>query len=747
MPPAADAAARQSEIREVSDTMSKTGDNDGLYICLVSVHGLIRGQNLELGRDADTGGQTLYVVELAQALARRPEVGRVDLFTRRVIDPRVDADYAQPEEDLGDNAHIIRIDAGPEEYLPKERLWDYLNCFVDGALAHIDGVGRTPALIHSHYADAGYVGVRLAHHLGVPLAHTGHSLGRVKRRRLLARGESSETIESTYAMSTRIRAEEEVLLAADMVVVSTGQEIEEQYGLYDWTDPDKMTVIPPGVNLERFSPPPEQFDPAICADLRRFLREPERPMVLALSRPDERKNIATLIEAFGAHPTLREQANLVIIAGNRDDIRDMDAGPRKVLTDLLLLIDYHDLYGVTAYPRHHQSDDVPDLYRLVTRSGGVFINPALTEPFGLTLIEAAATGAPILATEDGGPRDIIAACENGELIDPLDADGIGERIAALLEDRDRWRRYSENGIRRVRECYAWDAHVESYLERVGSLFESERRAVRPSLPDNLLTQVDRALVVELAALGDSTDTGTRRRLVETLRSHRRRAGFAVASDRPRREVLAALKELGVPIPDVLITRGGTQIHYGPRLSRDEGWSRHIGHAWQPDRVYNLLAQTPGVELRSRAAQGVHVVHAFIADTNAFPGFEALENEMHQLDIHVNLVRLSRNELLAMPVRASKGFALRYFATQWGISLDHLLVAGGVATDEDMLRGNPLGAVVTRDGARELPGLADLDRVIFTRAHGPGGVLEAIEYYDFFDACALPEERGDGGTPS
>jgi len=726
--------------------MTGTEGKGGLYICLVSVHGLIRGENLELGRDADTGGQTLYVVELARALARRPEVGRVDLFTRRVVDPRVDDDYAQPEEDLGDNAHVIRIDAGPEEYLPKEKLWDYLNCFVDGALAHIDAVGQAPTLVHSHYADAGFVGVRLANNLGVPLVHTGHSLGRVKRRRLLARGESSATIEKTYAMSTRVRAEEEVLLAADMVVVSTGQEIEEQYSLYDWADAEKMTVIPPGVNLTRFNPPPATFNPPIRADLKRFLKEPERPMVLALSRPDERKNIATLIEAFGAHPSLREEANLVIVAGNRDDIRDMDTGPRKVITDLLLLIDYHDLYGVAAYPRPHASDDVPDLYRLVTRSGGVFINPALTEPFGLTLIEAAATGAPILATEDGGPRDIIGTCDNGELIDPLNAEAMGQKIHALLEDRDRWRRYSDNGVRRVREHYSWDAHVESYLERVARLFKGERRAARPELPDHVLTQIDRALVVELAALGDSTDTATRRRLVEALRSHRRQVGFAVVSDRPRHEVLATLKEMAIPSPDALITRGGTQIHYGAQLTRDEGWSRHIGYAWQPDRVYNLLAQVPGLALRSRAVQGVHAVHAFIENADVFPGVESLENDLHALDIHAHVVRLTRNELLAMPVRASKGFALRYFASQWDIPLDHLLVAGGVSTDEDMLRGNPLGAVVTADGERELPGLTGLDRVIFTRAHGPGGVLEAIDHYDFFGACALPnadEGEGDG----
>ncbi len=721
--------------------MGSDKQQQGLYICLVSVHGLLRGENLELGRDADTGGQTLYVVELARALAKRPEVDRVDLFTRRVLDERVHGDYAQPEEDLGNNAHIIRIDAGPDEYLPKERLWGYLNCFVDGALAHIYQIGLKPALVHSHYADAGFVGVRLAHHLGVPLAHTGHSLGRVKRRRLLARGESRETIEKTYAMSTRIRAEEEVLHAADLVVVSTRQEIDEQYGLYDWADPEQMAVIPPGVNLDRFSPPPEEFFPLICEELHRFLREPDRPILLALSRADERKNIATLVEAFGEHPTLRKQANLVIVAGNRDDIRDMDAGPRKVLTDLLLLIDYYDLYGVAAYPRHHQSDDVPDLYRLVAHSGGVFINPALTEPFGLTLIEAAATGAPILATEDGGPRDIIGACENGQLIDPLDSRQIGERIAALLGDPERWQRYSENGIRGAREHYSWSAHVEAYLAKVSHLFKAERQgAPPPSLPDHGLVQVDRALVVELACLGGAEDSKDLSQLVDAVRSRRRKVGFGIISDRPRREVLAALKELDVPIPDVLITRGGTQIHYGPRLSRDEGWSRHIGYAWQPDRVYNLLANTPGLEVRSRAVQGVNSVQAFIVDPEAFPGEAALENDLHELDIHANVVRLGRGDLLVMPVRASKGFALRYFATQWGISLGHILVAGGVTTDEDMLRGNPLGAVVLPEGARQLPGLIDLDRVVFTQDFGPSGVLEAIDYYDFFGECCLPEER-------
>ena len=164
----------------------KTSSSKGLYVVLISVHGLIRSQKLELGRDADTGGQILYVVELARALAQQPGVERLDLLTRRVVDSQVSADYAKQTEPLDDGASIVRVDAGPDGYIRKEELWDHLDSFADNALQYLKDQERQPDVVHSHYADAGYVGARLAAVLGVPLVHTGHSLGRVKRRRLLA---------------------------------------------------------------------------------------------------------------------------------------------------------------------------------------------------------------------------------------------------------------------------------------------------------------------------------------------------------------------------------------------------------------------------------------------------------------------------------------------------------------------------------------------------------------------------------
>ena len=248
-----------------------------LYLVLISVHGLIRGDDLELGRDADTGGQTKYVVELARALAARPDVQRVDLLTRRIEDPTVSPDYAEPVEPLGDKARILRIDAGPPEYIAKEALWDHLDTFVDNASSLLREQERPPDLIHAHYADAGYVGARLTHQLGIPLVHTGHSLGRVKRRRLLASGLDRGAIETRYNMARRIEAEEEILGAASLVIVSTSNEIDEQYALYDHYQPERMRVVPPGTDLARFHPPDgTERDAPIARELDRFLGSPEK---------------------------------------------------------------------------------------------------------------------------------------------------------------------------------------------------------------------------------------------------------------------------------------------------------------------------------------------------------------------------------------------------------------------------------------------------------------------------------------
>ncbi|MBK5969598.1 MULTISPECIES: HAD-IIB family hydrolase [Thiorhodovibrio] len=716
--------------------MIMTADAPSRYIVLLSIHGLFRGHDLELGRDADTGGQILYVIELARALAKRPDVDQVDLFTRLVDDPNISPDYAVPIEPIGDGARIVRIEAGPPEYLPKEQLWDHLDTFADNALSFLRESDRLPCLIHSHYADAGYVGVRLSAQLGVPLVHTGHSLGRVKRRRLLASGVKQDVIDTRYNMTRRINAEEETLGAASLVITSTTQEIEEQYGLYDHYQPERMQVIPPGTDLERFRPPDgrEQKAP-IRNELLRFLREPKKPLILALSRPDERKNIATLVEAYGESPELQRTANLVIVAGNRDDLRDMDSGAQTVLTDILLLIDLHDLYGRVAYPKHHSADEVALLYQIAAASRGVFINPALTEPFGLTLIEAAASGLPIVATEDGGPIDIIDHCRNGILIDPLDKQDITKALLKVLCDASGWRKLAQNGLAGVREHYAWSAHADSYMEALDPLLEKVQPPPQAPLSRRRILYHDRAIFTDLDQnlLGDPDSLAD---FIRILRDNRKCSTFGIATGRRLDSALAIMRRYGIPRPDVLITALGTEIYYAPQLTADGSWTRHIDNLWYPRRVRDLLVELPGVKPQQKSEQSRFKV-SFFYDPEHAPSLDDIGSLLHQADLNVHL-NLSFGQFLdVVPARASKGLALRYVADQWGIPLEHCLCAGGSGADEDMMRGNTLAVVVANRHNEELSKLIDTESIYFAQEPFAAGILEAIDHYDFFAACQVP----------
>ncbi|MHB8970650.1 MAG: HAD family hydrolase [Pirellulaceae bacterium] len=700
-----------------------------LYIVLISVHGLIRGHDLELGRDADTGGQTKYVVELTRALSERADVEKVDLLTRRVVDTQVSPDYAEPLESLSEKANIVRIECGEPKYLRKEMLWDSLENFSDNALTYLKGQGRIPDVIHSHYADAGYVGARLSHQLGVPLVHTGHSLGRTKRKQLLASGIKRSDIEATYNISRRIEAEETTLGAAERVITSTQQEIEQQYGLYDFYQPECMRVIPPGTDLEKLFPPQgSEKDSEIANQVSRFLTHPNKPIILALSRPDPKKNLVSLIEAYGESQPLQQAANLVIVAGNRDDIQDMENVARAVLNEILLAIDRYELYGKVAYPKHHRPEEVAHLYRRAAASRGVFVNPALTEPFGLTLIEAAACGLPIVATEDGGPTDIIKNCQNGHLINPLDKAAMAETLLQTLTDKLQWRRLSKNGIQGVRRHYSWQAHVEQYLSVIRPLVEKTESISRMHLTRKSAMFRERAFFtsLDLNLIGDRESLAA---FLQTMHAHRRSIIFGIATGRHLDDALATLREYDIPQPDVLICSQGTEIYYAPNLTQDVEWERHINHLWIPQAVRDILQEIPGLVMQPKNHQSRYKVSYFIDP--AVADIQDLRQTLLRNEQPVNAIFSFGQFLDVLPLRASKGLALRWCAEQLGFSLEKTLVAGVTGADADMLRGNTLGTVGDNRHLAELSELANVERIYFAKQQHAAGILEAMDHYKFF----------------
>lgn len=716
--------------------MAENKEKRVLYLLHLSIHGLVRGQEPELGRDPDTGGQVKYVVELARALGKNPQVGRVDLLTRKVVDPKVDGIYAQDKEDLTENVHIFRIKCGPNRYLRKEVLWPYMDVFVDQALQHIRQVGQVPDIIHGHYADAGYAGSKLAQLLGVPFVFTGHSLGRSKRDRLLDQGMKVDTIRQRYNIDTRIEAEEVALANASMVVTSTKQEKNEQYREYDNYIPQKMVTIPPGVSTDDFTPPKQRsFRVPIMEELKKFLRKPTLPMVLAINRPAEKKNTATLIEAFGRNQFLRDNCNLVIILGNRQGVMKLQPEAKRVLWKMLALVDEYDLYGQVAYPKQHKLSDIPDMYRIAAKTRGVFVNPAYTEPFGLTLIEAAASGLPVVATNDGGPQEIIKNCKHGYLVDPEDWKAIGQKTARLVKDKDLWRLKSKKARSGARRYYSWDAHSQKYIQRLKKkiLTSGKKRKNIFSFKDELAKSKLQLPVPGKLLISDIDNTllGDSRALQEfqqVMDAQQGKLGFGVASGRTVESIVDILQKNNVRIPEVIISAVGSEIHYGQKVVPDKDWARHINHSWSREKIMQVMREVPGVELQPEREQRRFKVSYFYQGRK-FPGVRWLRKKLRQHQVHVKIIKSHQQFLDILPLRASKGHAIRYVCVRWGLDFNDVLVAGDSGNDREMLNGSTY-SVVVGNYSRELKNLVEGERLHFARGNYARGIIEGLKHFGF-----------------
>ncbi|HOO70987.1 MAG TPA: HAD-IIB family hydrolase [Spirochaetota bacterium] len=723
-------------------------ENRGLYVQMFSIHGLLRKENMEMGRDADTGGQIKYVVELAETLSGNPDIARVDLFTRLIADKSVSEDYSRPVEDINDKFRIVRIQCGGRKYMRKELLWQHLDEYIDKTIKFIKRENFIPHVVHGHYADGGYVAMQISEIFGIPFAFTGHSLGRSKLAKLIGDGMREDEIIKKYKINTRIEKEEDILKNVELVVTSTNQEKEDQYGMYENSGLPRYAVIPPGLDVNKFyayyhdlMPERKKEEEEIHAharvlqELNRFFIQPDKPLVLTLCRPDKRKNISGLIEAYGEDKDLQIMANLAIFAGIRKDIHEKEENERDVLTEMLLLMDKYDLYGKMAIPKKHDFDlEVPELYRIAAAKKGVFVNAALTEPFGLTLLEASSCGLPIVTTNDGGPRDIIANCENGILVDPTDGKAIARAIKKIITNPELWERYSKNGVINVQKHYTWDAHVNTHIPLIKKMASSagtsrltaNNREISAGarlmkLEYFLITDIDNTLI------GDDNDE--LEQLLDFLKKNREHCGFAVATGRTVQSALDYLEEHNVPVPDIIISSVGSEIYYGNNRLYDSGWDAHLSHRWERQKIVDVLKPIPFLEYQEEETQRKFKISYFMD-----PKKDRLSKVHHVLmtsRCHYSLIYSHERFLDILPYRASKGKAIRFVSYKWEIPLENILVCGDSGNDEEMLTGEPLGVVVGNYSS-ELELLRGNRNIYFAEKSCAGGILQGIDYYRFED---------------
>ena len=200
--------------------------------------------------------------------------------------------------------------------------------------------------------------------------------------------------------------------------------------------------------------------------MKPFLKDSSKPPFLAISRAVRRKNIPSLIEAYGRSEKLKRKTNLILILGCRDNTSKLDSQQKDVFHNIFEMIDKYNLYGKVAYPKKHLPSQIPCLYRWAASRGGLFVNPALTEPFGLTLLEASSCGLPIISTNDGGPQEIRSKCENGLLVDVTDINELKVILEKGISNNNQWKLWSRNGIEGVNRHFSWNTHVRNYLSEL-----------------------------------------------------------------------------------------------------------------------------------------------------------------------------------------------------------------------------------------------------------------------------------------
>jgi mannosylfructose-phosphate synthase len=423
-------------------------------VALVSTHGYVAAEP-PLGA-ADTGGQVVYVLELAKKIA---QLGfEVDLWTRRFED--------QVEiEPVTDRVRIIRVPCGGPNFLDKEYLIRHLPEWSENALRFIKKHRLRYQFLNSHYWDAGFATQRLAEALDVPHIHTPHSLG-IWKKQLMERDypHDAARFEEKYNFTQRIHEETLLYRTCDEVIATTPPQVDMIVGDYG-APPEQVHMIPPGYDDNRFFP----VSAATRASLRRRLGF-EGQVVLAIGRLARNKGYDLLIDAFSiVAPRLPEAMLHLAVGGTR-----LNAAEKEILASLQQRVRKLKLTDRVKFDGFVSDRDLANHYR----AADVFVLSSRYEPFGMTAIEAMACGTPTVVTTHGGLYRAVTFGRHALYADPFDKLDLGISIVKVLKHPRLSARLARMGAHKARSLFTWTGIAQQLISLI------EERATALAFTDN-----------------------------------------------------------------------------------------------------------------------------------------------------------------------------------------------------------------------------------------------------------------------
>jgi sucrose synthase len=488
-------------------------------IVLVSPHGWF-GQEGVLGRP-DTGGQVVYVLDQAKSLEKQLQEDihlagldslgakpKVIILTRLIPNSDGTRCNQRLEKVHGtENAWILRVpfrEFNPkltQNWISRFEIWPYLETYAIDAekelLAEFQG---KPDLIVGNYSDGNLVAFLLSRKLKTTQCNIAHALE--KSKYLLSNLYWQES-EGKYHFSLQFTADIIAMNAANCIVTSTYQEIVGQpdsVGQYEsyhcFTMPDlyhvvngielfspKFNVVPPGVNESVYFPY-TRIEDRVQGDRDRLnellftledpeqvfgkLDDPQKRPLFSMARLDRIKNMTGLAELFGKSQELQEKCNLILVAGKLRVEETEDYEEAEEIKKLYTIIDQYNLHGKIRWLGVRLSKSLSgEIYRVIADTQGIFVQPALFEAFGLTILEAMITGIPTFGTQFGGPLEIIQDGVNGFYINPINHQDTAQKILDFLskceQNPNYWYEISTRGIDRVYSTYTWKIHTTKLL--------------------------------------------------------------------------------------------------------------------------------------------------------------------------------------------------------------------------------------------------------------------------------------------
>jgi mannosylfructose-phosphate synthase len=405
-------------------------------IAMLSTHGYF-DPIPQLGR-TDTGGQVVYVIEMAKALARQGI--KVDIYTRWFERRKQQIDPIPGYPDV----RVIRIPAGKWEFVPKEFIYDLLPELTSNMIDFIQRNNLVYDLYHGHYVDAGIVTLDVARVFEKPAFFTAHSLGAWKQDQM---GGDHAEMERKFNFRHRNAEELRIFKEVNGQTLTSTVQHEKLVELYNFDAPN-IAIIPPGVDIDRFKIP-------TVADLKAPSPLPDR-YIYCLSRIDSNKGHDFLLRAFSLVKDIVDDVILVIGGGSPNP----KPREKEVFAMMDTIIAEEKMEDRVMFAGYVPDDKMVTYYQ----QAEMFVLPSVFEPFGMTSQESMACGVPVVASKFGGIRNVIVHEKNGMLVDPSNAREFAGAMVKILKDSELRMHIGMAGSDTIRSEFSWNAIAGKFLD-------------------------------------------------------------------------------------------------------------------------------------------------------------------------------------------------------------------------------------------------------------------------------------------